>query len=224
MSIIETIKIRRSCRTYRDSPVEPDKLADLKAFLKQTRRRPSGAPSASSFWTLTNWRRMSSGPSAPMASSRGKAVHHRCGRKGPKAMEDYGYSMEKNILKATALVSALLAGRHIPEKRFRRSDEPERRRTSAGYQPRGVPRRSAITHRSLFPVQRRIGPAKRVERTVLRPAIRRRRCPGNPPAGTKRRSSASGEAHRLRTNSPGGSSGTGAAFTSPSPGRPATTG
>jgi hypothetical protein len=104
MSIIETINQRISCRTYSDKPIEPDKTEALKAFLKANTASPFGSEirfqlmdfnkmEMSEIRTLETYG-VIRGASYFMAG----AVRH-----GPKSMEDFGYCMEKNILKATSL-------------------------------------------------------------------------------------------------------------------------
>ena len=104
MSIIETIKIRRSCRTYRNSPVEPDKLADLKAFLETHKAAPFGSPLR---FELLDFNELEENDLRPLGTygviKGAKLFIIGAVGKGPKAMEDYGYAMEKNILKAAAL-------------------------------------------------------------------------------------------------------------------------
>ncbi len=104
MSIIETIKIRRSCRTYSDSPVETDKRAQLKAFLEANTGAPFGSPVR---FELLDFNDLDADELRPLGTYgviRGARLFiiGAVGKR-PKAMEDYGYSMEKNILEATAL-------------------------------------------------------------------------------------------------------------------------
>jgi len=104
MSIIETIQIRRSCRTYRDSPVEPDKLADLKAFLESNTRAPFGSPLRFELRDFNDLEEEELRPLGTYGVIKGaKLFIIGAAGNGPRAMEDYGYCMEHNILKATAL-------------------------------------------------------------------------------------------------------------------------
>jgi hypothetical protein len=104
MSIIETITIRKSCRTYRDSPVETAGLAELKAFLEANTGPPFGSPIR---FELLDFDQLDADELRPLGTYgviRGaKLFIIGAVGKRPKAMEDYGYCMEKNILKATAL-------------------------------------------------------------------------------------------------------------------------
>ena len=104
MSIIETIKERTSCRTYSDRPIEPDKTETLKTFLKENTPSPFGSEirfQLLDFNELGMSETRIRGTYGVIKGARqfmAGAVRNR-----PKAMEDYGYCMEKNILKATAM-------------------------------------------------------------------------------------------------------------------------
>jgi hypothetical protein len=43
MTIIETIKARKSCRTYSNKPIEAEKLAELRQFLASNKETPFGS-------------------------------------------------------------------------------------------------------------------------------------------------------------------------------------
>lgn len=104
MSIIETIQIRRSCRTYRDTPVEPDKLAELKAFLETNTAAPFGSPLRFALLDFNDLEEDELRPLGTYGVIKGATLFIiGAVGKGPKAMEDYGYSLEHAILKATAL-------------------------------------------------------------------------------------------------------------------------
>ena len=224
MSIIETIKIRRSCRTYRDSPVETDKLAELKAFLEANTAAPFGSPVR---FELLDFNELEADELRPLGTygviKGAKLFIIGAVGKRPKAMEDYGYCMEKNILKATALGlgTCWLGGT------FRRSGFARMVNLSDGellpaISPVGYPGKARSLTDRFFRFS--AGSNERKEWSELFfDGDPETPLPGNPPAGMKRRSNASGSVHRLRTNSPGESSGTGAPFTSTSPGRPDTT-
>jgi nitroreductase len=104
MSIIETIKSRRSCRTYRDSLVETDKLAEFSAFLQANTAAPFGSPVR---FQLLDFNELDADELRPLGTygviKRAKLFITGAVGKRPKAMEDYGHCMEKNVLKATAL-------------------------------------------------------------------------------------------------------------------------
>jgi hypothetical protein len=104
MSIIETIKERISCRTYGDRPIEPDKTETLKTFLKENTSSPFGSEIRFQLLDFTELGMSETRMRGTYGVIKGTrqfmagAVRNR-----PKAMEDYGYCMEKNILKATSL-------------------------------------------------------------------------------------------------------------------------
>ncbi len=104
MSIIDTIKIRRSCRTYRDGPIETDILAELKAFLEANTAAPFGSTVR---FQLLDFNELEADELRPLGTygviKGAKLFIIGAVGKRPKAMEDYGYCMEKNVLEATAL-------------------------------------------------------------------------------------------------------------------------
>lgn len=104
MSIIDTINKRISCRTFSDRPIEPGKKAALADFLRANHSAPFGGGIR---FQLLDMEEMEIGEARTMGTYgvikgarqfMAGAVRHR-----PKAMEDFGYCMEKNILEATAL-------------------------------------------------------------------------------------------------------------------------
>lgn len=104
MSIIETINRRISCRTYGDKLMEPEKAAALNDFLKANTASPFGSEIRFQLLDLDALEMGGTGRLGTYGVIKGAryfiagAVRHR-----PKAMEDFGYCMEKNILEATAL-------------------------------------------------------------------------------------------------------------------------
>jgi nitroreductase len=104
MTIIETIQTRKSCRTYSDRAIELEKLAELKHFLASNRATPLGSKvrfllldfnelEMSELKNLTTYG-VIKGARQFIVGAVGKQ---------PRAMEDYGYCMERNILKATSM-------------------------------------------------------------------------------------------------------------------------
>lgn len=104
MTLIEAVKIRKSCRTYSGETVEPEKLVELKRFLESNNKTVFGSklrfhlldfsePELGDLKKLTTYGVIQG------------ARHFIVGavKRQPMAMEDYGYCMEKNILKATSL-------------------------------------------------------------------------------------------------------------------------
>ncbi len=104
MTLIETIKTRKSCRTYGTRAVEPEKLAELRQFLASNRETPFGGRVR---FQLLDLNEMSSGELGKLTTygvikgARQFMVGTVEKRQG--AMEDCGYSMENNILRATSL-------------------------------------------------------------------------------------------------------------------------
>ena len=104
MSIIETIRMRVSCRTYSNMAVEPDKIAKLTEYLKFNTDAPFGSKirfKLLSFDNMDMSELKSLGTYGVIKGARQFIVGAVMDQ--PKAMEDYGYSMEKNILTATSL-------------------------------------------------------------------------------------------------------------------------
>jgi hypothetical protein len=113
MTVIETIQTRKSCRTYGSRAIEPEKLAELRQFLTSNRETPFGSKvrfhlidfnelEISELKKLTTY--------GVIQGARQFIVGTVI--KQSRAMEDYGYCMEKNILKATSmgLGTCLLGG------------------------------------------------------------------------------------------------------------------
>jgi hypothetical protein len=104
MTIIESIKIRRSCRSYSDRAIEPEKLAELKQFLASNTKTPFGSKIC---FHLLDFNEMETGELKNLTTYGVIKGTRRfivgTTEKRPMAMEDYGYCMERNILKATSL-------------------------------------------------------------------------------------------------------------------------
>lgn len=104
MNIIDAIKSRESCRTYSDKPIEPDKLSELKNILAINHEPPFGGNIRFQLLDL-NALEVSSlknlGTYGVIKGARQFIIG--AVKKHSKAMEDYGYCMGKNILKATSL-------------------------------------------------------------------------------------------------------------------------
>jgi len=104
ISIIETIKRRVSCRAYSHRAVEPDKTAKLMEVLKSSTDVPFGSKIRFELLNLDSMDRNELKNLGTYGVIRG-ARQFMAGAvvDNPKAMEDYGYAMEKNILAATAM-------------------------------------------------------------------------------------------------------------------------
>jgi len=103
MSIIETINQRVSCRTYGDTPIEPEKAEALKDFLKANTASPFGSRI---YFQLLDLDALEGGTRTPGTYGVIKGARHFIAGavlRRPKAMEDFGYCMERNILEATDL-------------------------------------------------------------------------------------------------------------------------
>jgi nitroreductase len=104
MSIVATIKNRRSCRTYNERPLENASRAELEAFLRANTAVPFGSRVRFRLLDLQNLAAGELNALGTYGVIRGArmfiigAVENR-----PLAMEDYGYAMERNILKAQSL-------------------------------------------------------------------------------------------------------------------------
>jgi nitroreductase len=104
MTIIETIKTRKSCRTYSNEPIEPGKISELRQFLASNKDTPFGGKvrfqlidfnelEISELKNLTTYGVIKGARQFIVGTV----------EKQPMAMEDYGYCMEKNILTATSM-------------------------------------------------------------------------------------------------------------------------
>lgn len=104
MSIIETINQRISCRTYSNKPIEPAKTEALTDYLKQNTVSPFGSEvrfRLLDFSHLNTDETKTLGTYGVIKGADHFMVGAVCHR--DKSMEDFGYCMEKNILKATSL-------------------------------------------------------------------------------------------------------------------------
>ncbi len=104
MSIIETMRLRVSCRTFGDIAIEPDKMERLAESLASNAKAPFGNKvrfELINFDHLEMRELKTLGTYGVIKGARqfiaGALVDQ------PRAMEDFGYCMEKNILTATAM-------------------------------------------------------------------------------------------------------------------------
>jgi hypothetical protein len=104
MSIVETIKMRVSCRTYSNQAIEGDKIAKLSEYLKSNIDTPFGSKIR---FELLNFDEVNIGEFKSLGTYgviRGARQFIAGAVKDqPKAMVDYGYAMEKNVLLATSM-------------------------------------------------------------------------------------------------------------------------
>jgi hypothetical protein len=104
MTIIESIKTRKSCRSYSDRAIKPEKLSELRQFLASNTKTPFGSLVR---FHLIDFNEMEIGELKNLTTYgviKG-AVQFIVGTvtKQPKDMEDYGCCMERNVLKATSM-------------------------------------------------------------------------------------------------------------------------
>lgn len=102
--VIETIKKRYSCRTYDNKPIQSEQLKELDAYLMENVKGPFG--NRVRFKIVNLETEAVDNLKDYISYGNVKGVHAfiaGCVTKGDYAMEDFGYCMEKNILKATDL-------------------------------------------------------------------------------------------------------------------------
>ena len=103
-SIVELIRKRISCRTYEVKIVEEEKVKQLSDFLSTNTRCPFGSTLRFQLLNLTEMERKEMKTLGTYGVIKGARLFIvGTVTRGDKAMEDYGYCMEKNILIATHL-------------------------------------------------------------------------------------------------------------------------
>ena len=104
MNIIESIKTRKSYRSYSDRAIEPEKLSELKQFLASNTKTPFGSKVR---FQLIDFNEMKISELKNLTTygviKGARQFIVGTVEKQPMAMEDYGYCMEKTILKATSM-------------------------------------------------------------------------------------------------------------------------
>jgi nitroreductase len=104
MTAIEAIRARKSCRTYSDRVIELEKLAELKNFLVSNQETPLGSKVR---FLLLDFNELEMGELKNLTTYgviRGaRQFIVGAAERKPEALEDFGYCMERNILKATSL-------------------------------------------------------------------------------------------------------------------------
>ena len=104
MTIIDAIRARKSCRTYSDRTIEREKLSELTGFLKANGKGPFGASVRFELVDFNALEAAEAGTLGTYGVIRGASVFIAGAvLKQPRAIEDFGYCMEINILKATEL-------------------------------------------------------------------------------------------------------------------------
>ena len=103
-SVMKTIGLRKSCRTYRQGMPAPEILAAFRKFIDGSRTGPFGNPVRFPLIALDEAEQAALPSLGTYGVIRGAPLYLAgVVRQGFRDMEDLGYAMEKNILKATAL-------------------------------------------------------------------------------------------------------------------------
>ncbi len=103
-SPIETMRKRSSCRTYGDAPLDRATRDLLRAFLRGNTRGPFGNALRFVLVDLSEAERGELRSLGTYGVIRGAGLFVAGAvARGPRALEDYGFGMERNILYATAL-------------------------------------------------------------------------------------------------------------------------
>lgn len=103
-SPIETIRKRRSCRSFDGDPVGEAARDLLEAFLRENTRGPFGNALRFTLVDLSEAERGELRSLGTYGVIRGAALYIAGAvARGARALEDYGYGMERNVLFATAL-------------------------------------------------------------------------------------------------------------------------
>lgn len=103
-SPVETIRQRISCRTYDGRPLDDETKVQLRAYFRENTRGPFGNALRFDLIDLTQAERSELKSLGTYGVIEGASLFIAGAvKKGSRAMEDYGYGMERNILVATAL-------------------------------------------------------------------------------------------------------------------------
>ncbi|MDD5675811.1 MAG: nitroreductase family protein [Chitinivibrionales bacterium] len=103
-SMIEIIKQRYSVRSYDKKPIEPSKRDQIVEFLRSNTTGPLGCKVRFELVEIAENQKDQLKELGTYGMIKGASVFIAGAvTKGPRAMEDFGYCMERNILKATGL-------------------------------------------------------------------------------------------------------------------------
>ena len=103
-SPIETIKQRISCRSFDGRPLDDKTKNQLRAFFRENTRGPFGNPLRFELVDLTEAERAELKSLGTYGVVKGASLYIAGAvTRGARAMEDYGFGMERNILFATTL-------------------------------------------------------------------------------------------------------------------------
>jgi nitroreductase len=103
-SALDVIRRRVSCRSFDGRPLDNNMKERLRAFFRQNTRGPFGNALRFELIDLTETERAELKSLGTYGVIKGASLFIAgASAKGPRAMEDYGYGMERNILFATTL-------------------------------------------------------------------------------------------------------------------------
>lgn len=103
-TLADAIRKRVSCRTYDDRVPDEETKRTLKDFFRENSRGPFGNALRFDLIDLTEAERAELKTLGTYGVIRGASLYIAGAvRKGPRALEDYGYGMERSILYATSL-------------------------------------------------------------------------------------------------------------------------
>jgi nitroreductase len=103
-SALDVIRRRVSCRSFDGRQLDNSMKEKLRAFFRENTRGPFGNPLRFELVDLTEAERAEMKSLGTYGVIKGASLFIAGAvRKGPRAMEDYGYGMERNILFATSL-------------------------------------------------------------------------------------------------------------------------
>lgn len=104
MSMIEAIQKRYSMRTYNSTEIEAEKILQVKEYLEGNQKGPFGNRVRFQLVDASDYDKNELKQLGTYGNITGTRIFIAGAvQKGDKAMEDFGYCMEKNILKATEL-------------------------------------------------------------------------------------------------------------------------
>jgi nitroreductase len=103
-SALDVIRRRVSCRTFDGRPIDGKAKEKLREFLRSNTRGPFGNPLRFELIDLTETERAELKSLGTYGVIKGAGLYIAGAvSKGPRAMEDFGFGMERNLLYATAL-------------------------------------------------------------------------------------------------------------------------
>jgi nitroreductase len=103
-SALDVIRRRVSCRTFDGRPIDGKAKEKLREFLRSNTRGPFGNPLRFELIDLTETERAELKSLGTYGVIKGAGLYIAGAvSKGPRAMEDFGFGMERNLLFATAL-------------------------------------------------------------------------------------------------------------------------